>query len=169
MNDDEFLDWLKKYGDVRPVSEAFDEFPVEEEEHKGRLDSYVAEDETKYNNYYDIGDIVFVKQYKYDNGEKGKNHLFVIISKENLAVTLDYFGMVLSSKIEKAKYKQNKVLLKDEINHLRVDSIVKRDKIYKIKEEDIAFKIGKVDNNNIKGYKEAYLEIKRKKHKKEEN
>ena len=162
MNDDEFLKEIKKYGDIRPVSEAIEKFPVEEEEHKGKLDSYVAEDSVKYNKYYEIGDIVFVNNYKYENGEKGKNHLFVIISKENLAVKLDYFGMILSSKIEKAKYKENKLLLKDDINHLKVDSIVKTDIIYMISEEEITFKIGKVDSDKIKEYREAYLEIKKK-------
>ena len=32
---------------------------------------------------YEIGDIVFVSKYKYENGEDGNNHLFVIISNDN--------------------------------------------------------------------------------------
>ena len=32
---------------------------------------------------YDIGDIVFVSNYDYDNGSKGSNHLFVIIDEED--------------------------------------------------------------------------------------
>ena len=38
---------------------------------------------------YDIGDIVFVSEYDYDNGEKGSNHLFVIIDEEKLVKTID--------------------------------------------------------------------------------
>ena len=89
------------------------------------------------------------------------NHLFVIISKDNLAVELDFFGMIVSSKIEKTKYKGNKILLKNDTNNLRVDSIVKIDVIYKISEKEIAFKIGKVDKSKIEEYQNAYLELKR--------
>ena len=65
MNNDEFLKEVLKYGKIRPVQEAFEEFPVEEEIHKGKIDSYigVAEESEKYNIdfKYEVGDIVFVK------------------------------------------------------------------------------------------------------------
>ena len=34
------------------------------------------------NGKYEIGDIVFVSKYKYENGKDGNNHLFVIISDD---------------------------------------------------------------------------------------
>ena len=41
MNNDEFLKEVLKYGKIKPVEKAFKEFPVEEEIHKGRIDSYL--------------------------------------------------------------------------------------------------------------------------------
>lgn len=32
---------------------------------------------------YEIGDIVFVSEYEYNNGRIGKNHLFVIIDADD--------------------------------------------------------------------------------------
>ena len=37
MDNKEFVEYIKKYGDIRPVQEVFKEYPVEEEEHKGKL------------------------------------------------------------------------------------------------------------------------------------
>jgi len=42
MDNDEFLKEVLKYVKIKPVEEAFKEFPVEEEMHKGRIDSYIA-------------------------------------------------------------------------------------------------------------------------------
>ena len=52
MDNKEFVEYIKKYGDIRPVQEAFEKYPVEEEEHKGKLESYskVAEEAAIYNN-----------------------------------------------------------------------------------------------------------------------
>ena len=41
MNNDEFLKEVLKYGKIRPVEDAFKEFPVEEEIHKGKIDAYL--------------------------------------------------------------------------------------------------------------------------------
>ena len=59
MDNKEFIEFIKKYGDIRPVREAFEKYPVEEE-HQGKLESYlkVAEENAIYNNPYKIGDIV---------------------------------------------------------------------------------------------------------------
>lgn len=98
---------------------------------------------------YEIGSIVFVSKYKYDNGSTGKNHLFVIIDDDNNLVPIEYFGMIVSSHIEKSKlnsnFKFNEPLNKNNLNNLKVDSIVKCDLIYKIPAENIQFKIGYVD------------------------
>ena len=45
-----------------------------------------------------------------------------------------------------------------------MDSIVKADLLYKIESKEIVMKIGKVDDDKIEEYKEAYLKIIRKKH-----
>lgn len=168
MENNEFLKQIKKYGGIKPAQEAFKDYPVEEEEHKGKIESYVAETiDNSYNICYEIGDIVFVKEYKYENGLTGENHLFVIIEKDNIAVPIEYFGMLLSSKIEKIKYEQNKYLPKDDRNNLKVDSIVKTDVVYQILNNEIACKIGKIDKIKIEEYKNSYLEIKKKQEERE--
>jgi len=168
MNNDEFVKYIKKYGDIRPVQEAFEKYPVEEEEHKGKIESYlhVAEETEGYNNLYKIGDIVYVKKFIYEDGRRGTNHLFVIIGENNLAVSIEYFGMLISSKIYKQKYKENKLLIKDKENKLNVDSIVKTDIVYRIEIAEIICKIGQVDNERIQEYKESHYEILKEKRKK---
>ena len=163
MNNDEFVKRIKEIGKIKDIREAFIKYPVEEEEHKGKIESYiaVAEEGEKYHykSGYRVGDIVYVKEYFYKNGERGTNHLFVIIGKDNFAVPIEYFGMLISSKTYKIKYDTNEFLEKDSINKLHKDSIVKLDEVYRIKEEAISFKIGKVDDDKIEDYKKKYLEI----------
>ena len=86
----------------------------------------------------------------------GKDHLFVIIDQDNTAVPIENFGMLISSNLEKLKFNSNKLLKKDNINNLHKDSIVKTDVIYKISNEQILFKIGKVDNEKIEEYKKSF-------------
>lgn len=88
-----------------------------------------------------------------ENGKKGTNHLFVIIEKDNYAVPIEYFTMLISSHLDKLKFSTNKLLLKDELNKLKRDSIVKTDVIYKVKNEDIEFKIGEVTEKTVLEYK----------------
>lgn len=85
--------------------------------------------------------------------------MFVIIDQDNLAVPIENFGMLISSQIDKLKYIQNKLLEKDDANGLKVDSIVKTDVIYKITNDNILFKIGKVDIDKIEEYKKSYMEL----------
>ena len=58
--------------------------------------------------------------------------------------------------LEKLKFSSNKLLKKDEINNLHKDSIVKTDVIYKIKDEQISFKIGRIDEEKIVEYKISF-------------
>ena len=102
--------------------------------------------------------IVFVKEYYYSNGVKGKNHFFVIIDQNNIAVPIENFGMLISSKLTKLKYPANKLLEKNNKNNLNMDSIVKTDVIYKILNNQILFKIGKVDTTKIEEYKNSFIE-----------
>lgn len=78
---------------------------------------------------YDIGDIVFVNEYNYNENKIGDNHLFVIIDDDNQIIPLEYFGLIVSSHIEKSKensnYKYNETLRMSTINSLKSDSIVK--------------------------------------------
>lgn len=85
--------------------------------------------------------------------EKGTNHIFVIIEKDNYAVPIEYFTMLISPHLDKLKFSTNKLLLKDELNKLKRDSIVKTDVIYKVKNEDIEFKIGEVTEKTVLEYK----------------
>lgn len=111
----------------------------------------IEEEETPYSSY-SIGDIVYVKSYSYKNGDKGQKHLFVIVDQDNVAVPIEYLCMILSSKIEKIKYKSNILLKKDKYNNLNVDSIVKTDVIYVIKNENIIGKIGEVSIDLVNYY-----------------
>ena len=42
MNNDEFVKRIKKIGKIKDVREAFEKYPVEEEEHKGKIEAYIA-------------------------------------------------------------------------------------------------------------------------------
>lgn len=109
---------------------------------------------------YNIGDIVFVSEYNYDDGTKGLNHLFVIIDKNNLLVPIEYFGFIISSHIEKdknnSKFKYNEFLSKNNINKLKKNSIVKCDQIYRIAPSKILFKIGNVTIDDYIRFIETY-------------
>lgn len=155
----ELSDFLKvayEYGKVKDLKDAFEEYPVEEEWHKGNAENWLKEQEETYSVEYEIGDIVFVKEYVYLDGKIGKDHLFVIIDKDNTAVPIENFGMLISSNLDKLKFNTNKLLEKDRMNNLHKDSIVKTDVVYKILNEQIIFKIGKVDNEKIEEYKKSF-------------
>ena len=154
-----FLEYALKSGRIRPVEEAFDEYPVEEEDHKGNAYYYVEEDSENHSKY-SIGDIVFVRKYKYKNGEEGKDHLFVIIEENNLIIPIEYLSMLISSNLDKLKYSGNKLLEKNSKNNLRKDSIVKTDVIYKINEKQILFKIGHVDMDQVIKYRDFFKNYK---------
>ena len=153
----EFLKLAYKYDKVKNLEEAFEEFPVEEEWHKGKLENVLNENSEIYS-IYEIGDIVFVKQYTYSNGKIGNNHFFVIIDQNNTAVPIENFGMLISSNLEKLKFNANILLEKDNVNNLHKDSIVKTDVVYKILNEQILFKIGKVDSEKIEEYKKSFYD-----------
>lgn len=158
---EELSDFLKtayKYGKVRDLKEAFEEFPVEEEWHKGRIENVIKEDNETYNIDYEIGDIVFVREYMYSDRKIGNNHFFVIIDQDNTAVPIENFGMLISSNLDKLKFSANKLLEKDKMNNLHKDSIVKTDAVYKILNEQIIFKIGKVDLERIEEYKKSFYD-----------
>ena len=77
-----YSDFIKKAyeaGRVKDSSEAFKEYPPEEEWHHGDAISFLGESKTEYLSKYSIGDIVYVKEFLFLDGSVGKNHLFVII------------------------------------------------------------------------------------------
>lgn len=154
----EFMKFAYKCNKVKELDEAFDEYPVEEEWHKGKIENVVMEPDEEYN-LYEIGDIVFVNKYYYPNGKIGENHFFVIIDQNNIAVPIENFGMLISSKLDKLKYPANHLLKKDDTNKLNRNSIVKADVVYRILNKQIVFKIGKVDKNKIEEYKNSFYEI----------
>ena len=153
----EFLKTAYKYGKVKDLEDAFKEFPVEEEWHKGKVENILKESSQKYASY-NIGDIVFVSVYLYSDGKLGSNHLFVIIDKDNTAIPIEYIGMLLSSKINKIKFKSNKLIKKDNQNNLKKDSIVKTDIVYKLSNKQILFKIGEIEKDNIEEYKKNFYD-----------
>ncbi len=112
----------------------------------------LLEENKPYNNYK-IGDIIFVQKYKYKNGLLGNNHMFLIVDVQESRRSLIYFGMLISSKIQKISYKANKYIEKDNQNNLKKDSIIKTDAIYKIFTKNILLKIGNIDKTKVDIYK----------------
>ena len=115
-------------------------------------------------NNYEIGDIVFVSEYKYKDGSSGNGLLFVIIDKEmNELVSIEYFGLIISSRVYKqknlSKYQYNELLKKSKLNGLLCDSIVKCDVLYNIPRENILFKIGSIDIDDYIKFINVYKNI----------
>ncbi len=165
----DFLKIAYKYNKVKDLKEAFGEYPVSEEWHQGKIENVLKENTASYSANYEIGDIVFVKEYAYSNSQMGNNHFFVIIDQDNTAVPIENFGMLISSNLDKLKFNSNKLLKKDNLNNLHKDSIVKTDIVYKILNEQIIFKIGKVDYDKINEYKRNFYDILKDNDSKEEN
>lgn len=68
--------------------------------------------------------------------------------------------MLISSNIDKLKYKKNIKLNKTKLNGLKKDSIIKTDVIYEIKHSKISFCVGKVPINLVNEYIESHLDRK---------
>ena len=149
----EFIKKAYEANKVKNIEDAFMEYPTEEEWHKGKIEYFINDKNFYYGDKCEIGDIVFVREYNYSNGSKGYNHLFVIVDSNYQAVPIEYFGMIISSKIDKLKYNTNMFLEKNSKN-----SIVKTDVIYKLLREQIVFKIGSVDIEEIEKYKKCFNE-----------
>ena len=108
---------------------------------------------------FDIGDIVFVSNYQYKSGEKGTNHFLVIVD-DGQAIDLDnYFGFLLTSNLKQRKYPYNRDLKKNNKNHLDKDSVVKCDDFIEISENEIKFKVGEVEENDLKIFLDTYMKF----------
>lgn len=140
---------IKTYEEFLETEEA-KEYALAEKE----VQYYISKNNQKLKKYK-IGDIVFVSEYKYKNGEQGKNHSFVIIDDEK-AVDINYFGFLISSQTQKATYSFNELLNKNEINKLKQNSIVKCDDLITIIDKDIKFKIGEVTEDELERFINAY-------------
>ena len=112
---------------------------------------------------YDIGDIVYVNEYSYENNITGSNHLFVVVNGDNKVIPLDYFGLIVSSHIEKSKeisqFKYNEPLRANSTNGLKTDSIVKCDQLYNFPKANIQFRIGHVDVDDFLRFANTYNEF----------
>lgn len=149
----EFFNYLKLNNKVKLLSHIEKGY---EENILEYFDSLVNEKEEFYNDY-SIGDIVFVGKYKYKSGYNGKNHIFLIVDKYEGESEINYLGMIISSKLEKLKYKENQLILKDNENNLHKNSIIKTDIIYKIFTKNILIKIGNIDKNKVDSYKKLCM------------
>jgi hypothetical protein len=109
---------------------------------------------------YEVGDIVYVREYSNDKGKEGKNHLFVVIDKDNRVVTAEYFGFLVSSHTEKNKdvsnYEFNEPLPMNKKNGLDKDSHVKCDEYYRLDPSDISFCIGHVEVDDYIRFMDSY-------------
>ncbi len=145
----------KMYEENRVVK--FEDAVFEEDDNVGYFgipEIYYAVEESTTKRNYKVGDIVFVPKFQYEDKRLGKDHLFVIIKKNNYAIPLDYFCLLISSNLNKLKYSQNVLLKKDTDNNLDKDSIVKTDYLYVIDGDMISFRIGCVPKENIEFYKQ---------------
>lgn len=154
----EFLKNLYASGAISDLHEAFEEYPVEEEWHKGNSENFLCEEKDVSYTSYEEGDIVFVKEYEYSDGKKGYEHLFVIIEINVMAVPFEIFTMLISSNLEKLKFAANKLLKKDNLNNLHKDSLVKTDKVYQILMSQIEKKVGSVTKEALEEYKKSFAQ-----------
>lgn len=143
---------IKDYSDFINEKEAKDYNLLQEE-----VEYYEAKHKKQSYKKYKVGDIVFVSNYIYKNNDPGYNHIFVIIS-EGQVIDINYFGFLLSSKLNKSSYPYNKRLNKNKQNNLYKTSIVKCDDLIKINEAEIKFKIGEVSSNYLEKFIELYLD-----------
>nr|DAF14820.1 MAG TPA: PemK-like protein [Caudoviricetes sp.] len=109
---------------------------------------------------YEIGDIVWVAEFKERESRSVNNHLFVVINDDGEIVPAEYFGFVVSSNIGKSKenseFKYNEPVEKSDNNKLRTKSIVKCDQLFTIPSECINHKIGTMDVEDIMRFLQAY-------------
>ena len=84
----------------------------------------------------------------------------MIIDDDNQIIPLEYFGLIVSSHIEKSKenseYYYNETLNKSSSNNLNYNSIVKCDNLYRIPSSNVQFKIGTVDIDDFVRFINAY-------------
>ncbi len=142
-----FIDEARKKGKIINYDDVYESLEPDE------VGFYIGEKLNVYGTYK-IGDIVYVSKYKNKNVNK---HLFVIVDEENRGIDIDYFCMLISSKLDKLKYESNVLLKKDNMNNLNKDSIVKTDNIYNIKRENIDFLVGKIDIKLVNEFKNNLL------------
>ena len=157
MYNSDFIKKAYEMGRVKDSSESFKDYPPEEEWHHGDAIGLIGESKVEYLTKYSIGDIIYVKEFLFPNGSIGTDHLFVIVEDDNICVPLDYFGFIISSRLNKLKYDSNVLLEKDSLNNLSKDSIVKTDCLYKISSDNILFKIGRVSECSVLKYKNMFL------------
>lgn len=117
---------------------------------------YIGEGRIPFNSY-ETGDIVYVEKFEYTSGRSGSNHLFVVVDENNYAISLEYFGLLISSRLDKLKYKENILLKKNNSNNLKKDSLVKTDAIYSLKPDNIIYNVGKTTLEQVKLFKEMFL------------
>ena len=89
-----FIDEARKKGKIINYDDVYESLEPDE------VGFYIGEKLNVYGTYK-IGDIVYVSKYKNKNVNK---HLFVIVDEENRGIDIDYFCMLISSKLDKLKY-----------------------------------------------------------------
>ena len=84
-----------------------------------------------------------------------------MISDDEKVVPMEYFGFVISSRIDKSKnsnpkFPYNEMLYKNNVNNLDRDSIVKCDQLFDIPANNIYRSIGRVNCEEINIFLDAY-------------
>lgn len=113
---------------------------------------------------YEVGDIVLVSDIKEPKKkmDEVRYHPFIIIDEECSCVSTDFYGFLISSKIQKnkdkSKYRYNEPIEKNEENNLSKDGHVKCDVLYKFDKDYIIMKIGTVSVEEFLRFLKAYEE-----------
>lgn len=111
---------------------------------------------------YQRGDIIWASEAKNLTEENNdvKNHYYVLINDDGMVVPFEYYGFVISSKVEKSKnnspFKYNEPIEKSKENNLTTNSIVKCDKLFNIPVDNIGGKLGVADENDFNRFLDAF-------------
>ncbi|MCL2224230.1 MAG: hypothetical protein FWB96_04590 [Defluviitaleaceae bacterium] len=113
----------------------------------------------------EVGDIVLVNNFKYQDGSDGSLHSFVVvdITKDEFEiVNLDYVCFLISSNVSKnsdvnPSYPYNEPIEATGENGLKKRGHVKCDYLFeKIKEEDIFMRVGTITAQQYRRFMELY-------------
>lgn len=111
---------------------------------------------------YQKGDIIWASEAKNLSVENNdvKNHYFVLINDDGMAVPFEYYGFVISSRIDKSKdnspFKYNEPIEKSDENQLETNSIIKCDQLFNIPADNIGGKLGSAEQDDFIRFLDAF-------------
>lgn len=130
------------------------------------LKSTIVKREENYNNNLNNinssnlhkGDLVFITLPRTTGSVQYGNRIAVIISNEkNNLYSPNVNVLCLTSKMSKKPLPTHVLLKKNNVNKLKIDSIVLSEQIFTISKKDIQFKTGSLNNEEISKVEKALL------------